>query len=82
MLSYSSYYLCNGSFGPNLVNKSQGDGHAVPEFHILHFHFLRHFPKRNNYIFSRFGKDMDAERKMLSSESICLSKKAKGEDES
>ena len=43
------------------------------------FHFLRHFPQCNIYISHCFGKAMCAERKMLSLESIRLSKKAEGD---
>ena len=44
---------------------------------IRRFQNLCHFPKRNIYIFISFGKAMFAEKKMLSTESIGLSEKAK-----
>jgi len=43
------------------------DGAEIPK--PRRFHFLCGFPKRNNYILSVFGKDIFAERKVLSSES-------------
>jgi hypothetical protein len=45
-----------------------------------HFNFqnLRLFPKRNRRKFFAMGNNSSAERKMLSSERIGLSKKAKG----
>ena len=40
------------------------------------FQFLRYFPKRNIYITNKSGKNTLAERKMLSSESVGLSKES------
>ena len=40
---------------------------------------MRVFPKRSMCFSAEFGKAMATERKMLSSESVDLSKKAKGE---
>jgi len=48
---------------------------------LRNFQKLRLFPKRNRRNFDTAGNNSGAERKMLSSESIGLSKKAKGEIE-
>jgi len=70
-MSWQSRSFCK----PN--NPQKEPAHRQVLFY-LHFHFLRHFPKRNIHISASVGKDMLAERKMLSSESVGLSKKAEG----
>ena len=45
--------------------------------HFYSFQFLRSFPKRYRHTFFEYGKARCKERKMLSSESVGLSKKAK-----